>query len=81
MWSRYTARATSLAAARFLDSLLIAHRFPIKALQVDGGSEFAAEFERPCLQKELPLFVLPPNHEAAMPHVGTIESYHNDDFY
>jgi hypothetical protein len=32
----------------------------IKALQVEGGSEFAAEFEQACQQKELPLFVLPP---------------------
>jgi len=30
-------RATSLAAARFLDSLLDRTPFPIKALQVDGG--------------------------------------------
>src|SRR5258708_36527634 len=27
--------------------------FPIKALQVDGGSEFAAEFEEACLQKKV----------------------------
>jgi transposase-like protein len=53
-------RATSLAAARFLDTLLERFPFPVKALQVDGGSEFAAEFEEACQQKELPLFVLPP---------------------
>jgi putative transposase len=33
-------RATSLAAARFLDTLLERFPFPVKALQVDGGSEF-----------------------------------------
>ncbi len=37
-------RATSLAAARFLDTLLDRVPFPVKALQVDGGSEFAVEF-------------------------------------
>src|SRR5208282_905688 len=34
-------------------------RFP-SAVQVDGGSEFAAEFEQACQQRGLPLFVLPP---------------------
>src|SRR5258708_10604493 len=53
-------RATSLAAARFLDTLLERFPFPVKALQVDGGSEFAAEFELACQQKQLPLFILPP---------------------
>ena len=50
-------RATSLAAAHFLDTLLDRVPFHVKALQVDGGSEFAAEFEEACQQKELPLFV------------------------
>lgn len=45
-------RATSLAAARFLDTLLERFPFPVKALQVDGGSEFAAEFELACQQKQ-----------------------------
>lgn len=44
-------RATSLAAARFLDTVLDRLPFPVKALQVDGGSEFAAEFEQACQQK------------------------------
>jgi hypothetical protein len=30
----------------------------VKALQIDGGSEFAAEFELAFQQKQLPLFVL-----------------------
>ena len=50
-------RATSLAAAHFLDTLLDRVPFYVKALQVDGGSEFAAGFEEACQQKELPLFV------------------------
>ena len=44
-------RATSLAAARFLDTLLQRFPFPVKALQIDGGSEFAAEFELACQRK------------------------------
>ena len=53
-------RATSLAAAHFLNSLIDRMPFPVAALQVDGGSEFAAEFELACQQRGLPLFVLPP---------------------
>ena len=34
--------------------------FPIRAVQVDGGSEFAAEFEQACQQRGWHLFVLPP---------------------
>jgi transposase-like protein len=53
-------RATSLAAAHFLDTLVVRMAFPIAALQVDGGSEFPAGFELACQQRSLPLFVLPP---------------------
>jgi transposase-like protein len=61
--------ATSLAAARFLEVLLDRLPFPVKALQVDGGSEFAAEFELACQQKQLPLFVLPPKSPKLNGHV------------
>jgi putative transposase len=47
-------RATSLAAARFLDTLLECFPFPVRALQVDGGSEFAAEFRASLSPKTAP---------------------------
>jgi hypothetical protein len=34
--------------------------FAVKGIQVDGGSEFMAEFEQACKDKGLTLFVLPP---------------------
>ena len=34
--------------------------WPIKAIQIDGGSEFMAEFETACPAKAIPLYVLPP---------------------
>jgi putative transposase len=74
-------RATSLAAARFLDALLDRTPFPVKALQVDGGSEFAAEFEEACQQKELPLFVLPPKSPKLNGHVERSNRTHNEEFY
>ena len=53
-------RATASTAAQFLETLLHRMPFPIRALQVDGGSEFAADFEQACQQCGLRLFVLPP---------------------
>ncbi len=74
-------RATSLAAARFLDTLLDRLPFPLSALQVDGGSEFAAEFELACQQKEIPLFVLPPKSPKLNAHVERSHRTHNEEFY
>ena len=53
-------RATAKAASIFLDKLTAEMPFPVKAIQVDGGSEFMAEFEEACAGKGLALFVLPP---------------------
>jgi putative transposase len=33
--------------------------FPVKAIQVDGGSEFMAEFETACQAKGVALYLLP----------------------
>ena len=74
-------RATSLAAARFVDTLLARFPFPVKALQVDGGSEFAAEFELACQQRQLPLFVLPPKSPKLNAHVERSHRTHNEEFY
>jgi len=53
-------RATAQAAAAFLDKVLADMPFPVKAIQVDGGSEFRAEFEAACQAKGVALYVLPP---------------------
>jgi transposase InsO family protein len=58
--AKATRRATSTAAAAFLDQVLAEMPFPVTALQVDGGSEFMAAFETACQAKRLELFVLPP---------------------
>jgi transposase InsO family protein len=74
-------RATSLAAARFLDTLLDRLPFRVAALQVDGGSEYAAEFELACQQKEIPLFVLPPKSPQLNAHVERSHRTHHEEFY
>jgi putative transposase len=53
-------RATAQAAASFLDKITADMPFPVKAIQVDGGSEFMAEFEAACQAKGIALYVLPP---------------------
>src|SRR5262249_53974189 len=52
--------ATAGCAKNFLDKLVKAFPFAISGIQVDGGSEFMAEFEQACKDKGLALFVLPP---------------------
>ncbi len=74
-------RATSLAAARFLDTLLERVPFTVKAVQVDGGSEFAAEFEAACQQRNVPLFILPPRSPKLNGHVERAHRTHNEEFY
>lgn len=48
------------AASLFLDKLIAEMPFPVRAIQVDGGSEFMAEFEQACAEKGIALYVLPP---------------------
>ena len=52
--------ASSARAAEFLRHALTQFPFPIRALQVDGGSEFKKLFEALCLALGLTLYVLPP---------------------
>jgi len=52
--------ATAGTARDFLAELDARFPFPVKALQVDGGSEFMAEFEAACQERGIALFVLPP---------------------
>jgi len=53
-------RATAASAARFLDKVVADMPFPVQAIQVDGGSEFKAEFEQACAEKGITLYELPP---------------------
>ena len=52
--------ATSDNAADFLDKVTAEMPWPVKAIQIAGGSEFMAEFELACAAKPIPLYLLPP---------------------
>ena len=53
-------RATAAAASSFLDKVIADMPFRLEAIQVDGGSEFKAEFEAACQSKGIRLYELPP---------------------
>jgi putative transposase len=52
--------ATSNAAKTFLLKLVAEAPFKITSVQVDGGSEFMADFELACKDLDIALYVLPP---------------------
>ena len=60
MVSRVRSRATARSAGRFLDEALAAFPFAVSSVQVDGGSEFMAEFEDACAKLGIQLHVPPP---------------------
>ena len=74
-------RATALTASAFLRALEQRMPFPLRAIQVDGGSEFAAEFERACQQRGLRLFVLPPRSPQLNGRVERAQRTHSEEFY
>jgi transposase InsO family protein len=74
-------RATAQTATQFLDTLQLRMPFPIRAVQVDGGSEFAAQFEQACQQRGLRLFVLPPRSPKLNGAVERANRTHSEEFY
>jgi len=74
-------RATAKTASAFLDSLTARMPFPVKAIQVDGGSEFQAEFEQSCAERGIRLFVLPPRSPKLNAHVERAHRTHAEEFY
>lgn len=74
-------RATARVATLFLESLKARLPFPLKAVQVDGGSEFEAAFEEACREKGIKLFLLPPRSPKLNGHVERAHRTHTEEFY
>jgi transposase InsO family protein len=74
-------RATAVTASDFLEAVLARTPFEVRAIQVDGGSEFKAEFESACQQKGLLLFVLPPRSPKLNGRVERAQRTHKEEFY
>jgi transposase InsO family protein len=73
--------ATSGNASKFLETLLRRSPYPVRAIQVDGGSEFMAQFEQACAEKKLRLFVLPPRSPKLNGHVERAQRTHTEEFH
>ena len=74
-------RATATAATTFLDAIEARTPFPVRAIQVDGGSEFQADFETECQRRGIRLFVLPPRSPKLNGHVERAQRTHTEEFY
>lgn len=74
-------RATAALAAQFIETLQQRMPFPLRALQVDGGSEFQADFEEACQQRGIRLFILPPRSPKLNGHVERALRTHTEEFY
>jgi putative transposase len=74
-------RATAASATRFLDEMASRMPTPIKAIQVDGGSEFKSVFETECQARGIKLFVLPPRSPKLNGAVERANRTHTEEFY
>lgn len=74
-------RATAQLASEFIQTLKKRMPFPIRAFQVDGGSEFYAAFEEACQRLGIRLFVLPPKSPKLNGAVERANRTHTEEFY
>jgi len=72
---------TSIKAAHFLQYLQKKFPFKIKAIQIDGGSEFKKYFEQECKRREIILFELPPRSPKLNGHVERSNRTSREEFY
>lgn len=73
--------ATAAAATRFLEAVIARSPYTIRAIQVDGGSEFMAGFEQACQQRDIRLFVLPPRSPKLNGCVERANRTHAEEFW
>ena len=74
-------QATAATAARFLNDIQTRSPYRIKAIQVDGGSEFESIFEQECQRRGIKLFVLPPRSPKLNGAVERANRTHTEEFY
>jgi putative transposase len=74
-------RSTAANAVHFLNILGQRMPFPLRAIQVDGGSEFEALFEEECQKRGIKLFVLPPRSPKLNGGVERAHRTHTEEFY
>lgn len=73
--------ASAQTAEAFIQKVISNMPFKIKSIQVDGGSEFMAEFERTCQKFGIALSVLYPKSPQLNGHVERLNGTWRTDFY
>jgi putative transposase len=79
--SQYTILSNQEGGAYFLDSLEARMPFSVRAIQVDGGSEFESIFEDVRQRRGVTLFVLPPTSPKLNGGVERAHRTHTEEFY
>ncbi len=74
-------RATATTAQHFLDDMVGRTPNKIRAIQIDGGSEFQSVFEEECRRRGIKLFVLPPRSPKLNGGVERANRTHTEEFY
>jgi len=73
--------ASSRAAVAILDALAARMPFGVRAISVDNGSEFMAEFEQACADRGIALLTLPPRSPRLNGAVERANRTHTEEFY
>ncbi|MHB8645464.1 MAG: integrase core domain-containing protein [Thermomicrobiales bacterium] len=73
--------ATAGTAKEFLAEVRARSPFAIKAIQIDGGSEFMAAFEAECQAQAIPLWVLPPHSPKLNGHVERMNRTFREEWW
>jgi transposase InsO family protein len=73
--------ATTRTATAFLDVLVARAPFVVRAVQIDGGSEFRGAFEAACAARGIRLFVIPPRSPKLQSYVERAQRTHREEFY
>jgi putative transposase len=79
--SRAYRHASSYAAALFLEYMERKFPFPVRAIQIDGGSEFKKHFEEACRERRIRLFIIPPRTPKLQGYVERANRTHREEFY
>ena len=74
-------RQTSTAGADFLHYMRKKFPFPVRAIQIDGGSEFKDQFEVACQKLKIPLYVNPPRCPELNGHIERANRTSREEFY
>jgi putative transposase len=75
------ANARAASAVAVLDALAARMPFPVRALSVDNGAEFMAEFEAACATRGIALYTLPPRSPKLNGAVERANRTHTEEFH